>query len=72
MLKIEIIRGNNMDKFLKVKDIAEILDCSMNKAYNVVGQKDFPKIKIGRNYYIPQDEFEKWTKNYLRKEYKVV
>jgi excisionase family DNA binding protein len=56
---------------LKVKDIQEALGCSGKKAYAIVNQKDFPKIKIGKTFYIPEDEFDKWVKRYLCKEFEI-
>lgn len=61
-----------MQRILTVKDVKEKLGCGKNKAYDIVNQRDFPKIKIGRQMFIPEDEFEKWLLTYLRKEYKVV
>lgn len=61
-----------MQKILTVKDVKEILGCGINRAYDIVNQRDFPKITIGRRMYIPEEEFEKWMHTYLRKEYKVV
>lgn len=61
-----------MTKELKcytVEDFAEIMQCSLKKAYKIVRQKDFPKIKIGRQYYIPQEKLEEWMNLYVRKEY---
>lgn len=58
-----------MQRILKVKDVKEILGCGIHRAYDIVNQRDFPKIKIGKRYYIPQDEFEIWLTTYLRKEY---
>ena len=60
------------EKMLKVKDVAEILGCSLKKAYRIVGQPDFPKITIGRVYYIPESAFQKWINNYTGKEYILV
>ena len=57
------------EKILKVDDVADILGCSLKKAYRIVGQPDFPKIKIGRVYYIPESAFQTWIKNYTGKEY---
>ena len=51
-----------MDKYLKVKDVKEILGCR---------KKSFPKIKIGKQYYIPEDAFKNWERTYLFKEYGV-
>lgn len=56
---------------LTVKNIQQTLGCGINRAYDIIKQDDFPKIKIGCRYYIPQDDFEKWLKKYLRKEYKI-
>lgn len=61
-----------MEKMLKVEDLAAILGCSLKKAYRIVNQPDFPKIIIGRGYYIPETAFEKWVKNYTGKEYVLV
>jgi predicted DNA-binding transcriptional regulator AlpA len=58
-----------MERFLKPKDIAEILGCSMSRAYDIVNQKDFPKIKIGKRAYIPPEAFQQWVKNYTYKTY---
>lgn len=57
------------EEILKVSDIAKILRCSTKKAYRIVGQPDFPKITIGRGYYIPRLAFENWIKKYTGKEY---
>lgn len=57
-----------MGKMLSVKDIAEIFGCGKNKAYNIVAQKGFPKIKIGKQFYIPEDDFQKWINRNLRTE----
>ena len=68
---LEMYKEGVIIKILTVKEIKQILGCGINRAYDIVQQDDFPKIKIGKRYYIPQDEFEKWLKGYLRKEYKI-
>lgn len=60
------------ERMLKVSDIADVLGCSLKKAYKIVGQEDFPKITIGRGYYIPESAFEKWVQQYTGKEYMLV
>ena len=57
------------EKMLRVADIAKILGCSLKKAYLIVGQSDFPKIVIGREYYIPRQAYDKWVQKYTRKNY---
>lgn len=60
------------EKILKVEDIAAIMGCSLKKAYKIVNQPDFPKITIGRNYYIPESAFNEWITMYTGKEYILV
>lgn len=61
-----------MQNILTVKDVKDILGCGINRAYDIVNQRDFPKVKIGKRMYIPEDEFERWLLTYLRKNYRVV
>lgn len=58
-------------EILTVKNVKQTLGCGINRAYDIIKQDDFPKIKIGNRYYIPKDDFEKWMKHYIRKEYKI-
>ena len=58
-----------MENYLKPKDLKEILGCSEHKVYAIIKKKSFPKIKIGKQYYIPIDAFKKWEQTYLFKEY---
>lgn len=67
---LEVREVTNID-ILTVKDIKRSLGCGINRAYEIVNQKDFPKIKIGKRLYIPKDEYKKWLQSYVRKEYKI-
>ena len=60
-----------MDRYLSVKDIQGILQIGRNKVYNLIQQNDFPKIQIGRNYSIPESEFEKYLQRKLYKKIEV-
>lgn len=46
-----------------VKDIMDIFGFSRAKSYEFIHSTGFPKIKIGRQYYIPIEEYEKWKKS---------
>lgn len=59
------------EKMLKVNDVANVMGCSIKKAYSIVRQDDFPKITIGRIYYIPETAFDDWIRKYTGKEYKL-
>lgn len=60
--------GTGISRMLTVKEVGEILGFGKNKTYSIIAQKSFPKTKIGRDYRIPENEFEKWIKQNLRKE----
>ncbi len=49
-----------MSKLLRVKDVQEKFGCSKQTAYDMVRLRDFPKLTIGKRYYIPEDELDKW------------
>lgn len=52
---------------LKVTDIQKHLGIGKTKAYELVKLKGFPKIKIGHRYYIPEDAYEKWLHDNLKR-----
>lgn len=62
---------DNIDRYLKVKDIQKIIGCSEKKAYAIIKKKSFPKIKIGKQYYIPIAAFHEWERTYMFKEFKI-
>lgn len=45
---------------LTVEDIGRILNIGRNKAYSLVKEDDFPKIRIGKQFRIPCDAFNNW------------
>lgn len=55
-----------LDKMLTVTDIRNHLGISRKKAYQLVSLDGFPKLTIGRGYFIPQKEYEKWIKENLK------
>lgn len=57
---------NDLDKMLKVSDIQKHLGISRKKAYSLVSLKGFPKIQIGRNFYIPEEQYKKWIDENLK------
>lgn len=56
-------------EYYTVADVQKILKFSRKKTYALVNQPDFPKMKIGREIRIPKEEFEKFLKHLLYKEY---
>ena len=56
-----------MKKILKVSDIQKHLGVSKTRAYEIVNLKSFPKIKIGHRFYIPEDEYEEWISENVKR-----
>lgn len=53
---------------LTIKDVQNRLGICKNNAYKLIKLPNFPVIKIGRKYLIPQTEFENWIQKSLHKE----
>ena len=47
-------------RFYTLKDIQNLFGISREKTSALVKMKDFPVVKIGRNYYVDKRDFEKW------------
>lgn len=45
---------------LTPEDIGAVLGISRNNAYAVIHSKDFPVVKIGKQYRINKDKFMQW------------
>ena len=60
--------GHASEKMLTVKDIQELIGCGRNKIYQIIASNTLPAIQIGKQYYIPQTEYEKWVNRNLHKQ----
>ena len=63
------VREDKKDKILTPKEVSKILKISMDKTYELIQSPGFPKIKIGRQYRISEEEFDKWIKRYSYNQY---
>lgn len=43
-----------------VKETADVLKIGMNKAYELIEQKQIPAVKVGRKFLIPKQALENW------------
>lgn len=67
-MDLEVQEGKN-NQILTPKEISKILKISMDKTYELIQSPGFPKLKIGRQYRIPEEEFNKWIKRYSYNQY---
>lgn len=57
-----------LDEMITVQDIMSHLNISKNTAYKLIKLDTFPKIRIGRTYAIPANEYKKWVTKNIGKE----
>lgn len=46
-----------------VKEVAQVLNIGMNKAYELIHQDKFPYKNLGKKILIPKKPFEDWVNN---------
>ncbi len=51
---------NELQKSLKVQEVAEILELSISGVYNLIQRGGLPTLKIGKSYRIKPSELERW------------
>jgi len=47
-------------KLITVPELQQILDIGRDTAYNLVRRRDFPSVKLGREYRIMPDKLNDW------------
>jgi len=73
--KIIFIRKGRLliQKILKSKDVKEYLGISSDKTlYKLLNTKGFPQFKIGREYYIPEEDFLNWISKNAKMNTKII
>jgi excisionase family DNA binding protein len=43
-----------------VRETAKMLNIGLNKAYELIEQKQIPVIRVGRKFIVPKQALEKW------------
>ena len=66
-LQAEQLLANDIQKLLSGRDLKRILGCSTKVINDLLNTPEFPKIKIGKEYYVPQVDFEVWIKQNTKK-----
>jgi len=54
---------DDIPEVLTVEDLKRVLKIGTNKAYEIVNQVSFPKVKIGRQIRIPKRLFLQWLES---------
>jgi len=62
MLKPVLKAKPNEPKTMTVMQVANALQISRSKAYELIRGNGFPKIRIGKRLLVPREAFENWIK----------
>ena len=49
--------------FIGTKEVANMLECSLPTARNIMHRADFPLIRVGKNLKVNEQAFIDWSKN---------
>ena len=66
-MEANVLENKIVKKTLTVKEFAAIYDLGVNKAYDVVNVKDFPKIRVGKKIIIIASKVDEWFENNIGK-----
>lgn len=55
-----------MNKLLTPKDVQFVLNIGKNTTYKLFNLKGFPKIRIGKKYFIYEDDLENYLKEHVK------
>ena len=58
--KTENENKTELTVFYTTKQVAQCLGCSISTARQLFYRKDFPALKIGKNFKVEKNAFEKW------------
>lgn len=56
----ESVNDSHPIVFYTTKQLAELMGCSIPTARQLFYRRDFPALKIGKNYKVEKTAFEKW------------
>ena len=61
MKKSKIKSFDELPMFLNAEDISEALGIAISTTYELMKQKGFPSLKIGRRYVVERENFIQWV-----------
>ena len=61
MKKSNIKTFEDLPYFINVQELADILGIAISSCYELMHEKDFPTIRIGKRLVVPKDKFLIWV-----------
>ena len=53
--------------FLNAEKLAKVLGVSISSAYELMHEKDFPSVRIGKRFIVPREDLKAWIENFMLK-----
>ena len=56
--------------FLNAELLAKVLGVGASSAYELMHEKDFPSVRIGKRFIVPREDLKAWIENYVERKTK--
>ena len=56
--------------FLNAEMVAKMLGVSISSSYELMHEKDFPSVRIGKRFIVPREDLKVWIENYIERKIK--
>ena len=56
--------------FLNAELLAKVLGVAVSSAYELMHEKDFPSVRIGKRFIVPREDLKVWIENYIERKTK--
>ena len=66
----EMKNYNDLPLFLNAEMVAKMLGVSISSAYELMHEKDFPSVRIGKRFVVPREDLKVWIENYIERKTK--
>ena len=61
---------DDLPLFLNAEMVAKVLGVSISSAYELLHEKDFPSVRIGKRFIVPREDLKVWIENYIERKTK--
>ena len=56
--------------FLNAELLAKVLGVAVSSAYELMHEKGFPSVRIGKRFVVPREDLKVWIENYIERKTK--
>ena len=57
---------DNLPLFLNAAMVAQVLGIAPSSAYELMHEKDFPTLRVGRRMVVPKEKFIEWVEQHTK------